>query len=164
MIPFLSKSGQQLLIGSMITAGGLYYAYDEFGHCFDEDTFRVTFATGALYAGNADLGSCYYRLPVISAVQDSIGIQPFILQVPVDSGIRYRPGNKIGQTTTLYIYDVSSACSLQDTIQVTRKLRPQLDLKTGFGGCSSAWDADAISLTANLFMPGGMGLFSMQEI
>ncbi|MBK7608340.1 MAG: hypothetical protein IPI18_14530 [Saprospiraceae bacterium] len=61
-----SKSGQQLLIGSMITAGGLYYAYDEFGHCFDEDTFRVTFATGALYAGNADLGSCdSIQLPVI---------------------------------------------------------------------------------------------------
>ncbi len=156
-----SKSGQQLLIGSMITAGGLYYAYDEFGHCFDEDTFRVTFATGALYAGNADLGSCdSIQLPVIGGSgfnRDST----FYFTGTRGSGIRYRPGNKIGQTTTLYIYDVSSACSSQDTIQVTRKLRPQLDLKTGFGGCNSfALDADAISPTARYyFMPGGIGPF-----
>ncbi|MBL0112238.1 MAG: hypothetical protein IPP42_15925 [Saprospiraceae bacterium] len=131
-----SKSGQQLLIGSMITAGGLYYAYDEFGHCFDEDTFRVTFATGALYAGNADLGSCdSIQLPVIGGSgfnRDST----FYFTGTRGSGIRYRPGNKIGQTTTLYIYDVSSACTAQDTIQVTMKSPTATGLGlVGFGGC-----------------------------
>ena len=156
-----SKSGQQLLIGSMITAGGLYYAYDEFGHCFDEDTFRVTFATGALYAGNADLGSCdSIQLPVIGGSgfnRDST----FYFTGTRGSGIRYRPGNKIGQTTTLYIYDVSSACTAQDTIQVSLNPPPRLDRLVGFGGCSEfVLPKDTLSPNARYyFLSGGQGNF-----
>lgn len=132
-----NKQGTKYLPGDLIAQSGTYYSVSERLSCFDEDTFKVTITPAPSYTNNPDLTNCASQvLPNINGAnfnKDST----FYFTLPFGAGSRLKPGISLATTDTLFIYDKSQSCNVEDTVIINIIQKPSLDSVTPFTACES---------------------------
>ncbi len=112
-----NKGSAPIAAGTTLTTAGRYYSYDEFGNCFDEDTFIVTLTPKVVLPKDTfrnDTFCSTYRLPTFSL--------PITYNTKLDrSGLPFSPGSIIPDGMKLYINAGLPGCLVQDSIVLTRR-------------------------------------------
>lgn len=112
------KASPAIPHSSFITTGGTYYAYDEIGQCFDEDTFRITLVNSVSLPRDtirSDTFCSSFTLPALPGLTLNYNTQLNGL------GTAYLPGSTLTNTTKLYIRANKDGCDILDSVTYTRR-------------------------------------------
>jgi len=112
------KTGQLIPHLEFITTGGIYYAYDELGRCFDEDTFNISLTPNISIPKDkiySDTFCTVYTLPNINGLSVTYNTRRDGLGIP------FLPNDTIISTFKLYIKASSAGCMVTDSVTYTRQ-------------------------------------------
>lgn len=132
------KTGIQYKTGDKINQPGTYYVYAESLGCSDQDSFKLDIKSGPVYSNNNDTISCDpVKLAPINGKffnKDST----FYFTQSFGGGAKLAPGTTLGNSATLYIFDKSQKCIVQDTIDVKLNAKPNIIFPgLSINGCDS---------------------------
>jgi len=112
------KTSPAIPPSSFITTGGIYYAFDELGQCFDEDTFNISLISNIIIPKDIiypDTFCTEYTLPNINGLKVNYNTRLDGL------GLSFMPNDTIITSYKLYIKASNLGCSVTDSVMYTRQ-------------------------------------------
>lgn len=112
------KSGIAFPHSQFITTGGLFYAYDELGQCFDEDTFNINIVNNLVIPKDTvhnDTFCSEYTLPALKGLNLKYNARSDGLGMP------FLAGQKISSSVKLYTFADKSGCAIKDSIELLQR-------------------------------------------
>lgn len=136
---YSSQPGAQGVIlqpGDTIRQTGRYYLFDGSGACFIQDSFSITVRPVPAFIRPAVNAVCdQYPLPALTGRQLSANAGYFTQ--PGGQGSILLPGDTIKNSQTIFLYDVLDGCEAQDSIDLTVRSTPQINVVPDQEVCDS---------------------------